>query len=428
MNVLVCDDIAERGEDVVKRIQGGGQPDPQTLIGNSLSAELKTLFGRMRSCKADPAHYSAEASLFDWADIVILDNNLAYLHNDDGPPLTAESIAGYIRAFTKARYIVSLNMNPDVDFDLRYLVGDFSTRADLAINTEHLENRALWTGVPSDATNGFYPWYWPQLITVAERRSQQIEFVQGHLDEPVLSAFDFDANAVEFLSLHARGALSPEAATSEPAKAGGKALRDVTFRDVFLHKDRSLPFKEDRTVLEATARDGNTAVRDLIARVVAADIDLWFRRDVVGPQEPLVDVPHLVIRLPFLLGDKAGQLDEWNRTVAALASPHGLETSLFDDHVTKAKFTHEIWTQRACFWWSQLKSDEKLNERFFTPKGQQWADVVFCEDQSLFCEGSPTGGKTPPVEFTAEFEGAWNRRYIAKLEHIRYAPRTRLAV
>ena len=47
---------------------------------------------------------------------------------------------------------------------------------------------------------------------------------------------------------------------------------------------------------------------EIIARVVAAYIDRWFRRDVLGPQEALVDLPHLLMRLPFLLGEKAGDL------------------------------------------------------------------------------------------------------------------------
>ena len=79
-------------------------------------------------------------------DIVVLDNNLAALEVS-GARQTAESIAGYIRAFTNIPYIVSLNKNPEVDFDLRYLLGDYQTQADVALNTDHLANRALWRGL-----------------------------------------------------------------------------------------------------------------------------------------------------------------------------------------------------------------------------------------------------------------------------------------
>ncbi len=430
MTILVCDDVPTRGEDFYRRIRSAVHEEPMSLMGDALSAQLKSLFARVRVCRdKDSARtYRHEASPFDEADVVVLDNNLAYLHADsDGPPLTAESIAGYIRAFTSARYIVSLNMNPDVDFDLRYLVGDFSTRADLAINTEHLDNQALWSGRVADAKDGFLPWYWPTLGTVAEQRAKQIEFVREHLDKPVLQVFGFDDASIDLLSLHARGALSPEAARSAEARDGDVPLEDVTFRHVFCSKDRSLPVKDDRLLLDEAERGGNVAIRDVISRVVAADIDLWFRRDVLGPQEPLVDIPHLLLRLPFLLGDRSAEPDEWNNAMLQATPPYGIERDLYDGHIAKASFEHGIWVQRPAFWWSKLKADDKLNERFFAAKGQLWADVAFCEDQSAFRRTSAEG-RQAPVEFAAEFEGAWNRRFIAKLEAVRYAPRTRLAV
>lgn len=430
MTILVCDDHPKRGDDFVKRIRSAIQEDPRSLMGDALSTQLKSLFGRVRACrdKDTARHYKAEASPFDEADVLVLDNNLAYLHGDnDSPPLTAESIAGYIRAFTSARYIVSLNMNPDVDFDLRYLVGDFSTRADLAINTEHLDNKALWSGRVGDAKDSFLPWYWPPLGTIANQRAKQVEFVREHLDEPVLRVFGFDDGSVDLLSLHARGSLSPEAASNAEARHGGVPLEEVTFRHVFLSKDRSLPLKDDRLLLNEAERGGNAAIRDVISRVVAADIDLWFRRDVLGPQEPLVDIPHLLLRLPFLLGNRSAEPDEWNRAAQQTSPPYGIEQDLYDGHISKAAFEHGIWVQRPAFWWSKLKADDQLNERFFAAKGQQWADVAFCEDQSAFRSASAEGGQSP-VEFAAEFEGAWNRRFIAKLGSVRYAPRTRLAV
>ena len=112
----------------------------------------------------------------------MIDNNLTHLKVSGGR-LTAESIAGYIRAFTTGTYIISVNKNPDVDFDLRFLIGDYNTRTDLALNETHLGNRALWTGDPRDADDGFIPWYWPHLDGVAKRRKEQIAFVHERLDE-----------------------------------------------------------------------------------------------------------------------------------------------------------------------------------------------------------------------------------------------------
>jgi hypothetical protein len=165
-----------------------------------------------------------------------------------------------------------------------------------------------------------------------------------------------------------------------------------------------------------------------MSRIVAADIDLWFRRDILGPQEPLVDIPHLLMRMPFLLGKRANDVNEWNKSAAADKPPYGLEQKLYDDHLAKVKFEHDVWVPVACFSWPKLKADEKLNELFFTAKEGDWADVVFCEDRSAFFERSPKNGGVVPTEFPAEFEGPWSRRHVARIDGVQYAPRSRFAI
>src|SRR5207244_1753722 len=118
---------------------------------------------------------------------------------------------GYIRAFTSTPYIISLNKNPDIDFDLRYLIGDYATRADVALNTHHLSNIALWTGDQKKAKSGFLPWYWPRLDKVSDRRRKQVEFVRKYLDDSIMTTFGFDDEAIGFLSPRATGSLSPKA-------------------------------------------------------------------------------------------------------------------------------------------------------------------------------------------------------------------------
>jgi hypothetical protein len=113
----------------------------------------------------------------------------------------------------------------------------------------------------------FRPWYWPRLKDVAARRRQQIDFVQRRLDKPILSSFNFPKGAVEVLSRHAAGALSPSASLYS-----GDVER-VTFRDVFSAWGRSLPAEDDRDNLIKKGAGG------IIARVVAADLDFWFRRE-----------------------------------------------------------------------------------------------------------------------------------------------------
>jgi len=429
MKILVCDDQPERCKDFVDKIPRAGQPhvDVLPLAGDKLTEELMKLFHNANACLNDPKNCKPTGkSVFDDTDIVILDNNLAHL-KVEGARLTAESIAGFIRAFTVAPYVISLNKNPDVDFDLRFLVGDYSTKADLALNTEHLAIRALWSGSRGDPKDGFLPWYWPTLTTVVKRRRDQIDFVRKHLDDSVVEMLGFDDEAIGFLSLHAKGALSSEAG-SDGMGEGGHQFKKLTFRHVFLAKDRSLPSKTEREDISNAERNGNKALRDIIARVVAADVDLWFRRDVLGPQEPLVDIPHLLVRFPFLLGSSANDINEWNKCISASDAPYGLDQKLYDDYLAKRKFAHSMWAPTTCFWWPKLKADEKFNEYFFKPKEVEWADVVFCEDRSAFLERAPKNEGTPPVEFPAEFEGSWRGRYISRIPRVQYAPRSRLAL
>lgn len=425
MRVLVCDDKEDRGKEHIGNIQDVGQGiDISHRLGDKLTVEVKALFERVDSCLKDPKKCKEGKKLiFDDMDVVILDNNLAHLHIK-GTRLTAESIAGYVRAFTSAPYVVSLNKNPNVDFDLRYLVGDYATHADLALNTNHLPNRALWTGNLADAMDGFLPWYWPCLTTIAGRRREQIAFVKAHLDKPVFSSLDIPKMAHDFLSLHARGALYPLAEPDGGGNADSKPLEAVTFREVFLARDRSFPAEEDRKNLHDVAND---EISTIISRAVAADIDLWFRRDVLGPQEALVDVPHLLARVPFLLGKRSGDIQEWQKTIRTNAAPFGLDPELYGKHLAKTKFKHDMWVPSPALWWAELKGDEKLDALFFEAKQEEWPDAVFCEDKSIFVERLPKNGAAP-TEFSAEFEGSWGRRYVAKIESTRYVPLSRFAV
>ena len=416
MKVLVCDDHKRHGEQVRRRIEEKTGHDTEILSETGLKREIKGFFERVRSVlKGEPSTPVAEdaASAFTSNfDLAILDNNLSTLEFD-GARQTAESIAGYLRAFGNIPYIVSLNKNPHVDFDLRYLVGDYQTQADLAVNDEHLSNPALWTGDPKDASDdGFLPWYWPSLNDAVERRRQQIRFVEGHLDEPIVESLGFPSFASNYLSRHARGELSPDAAS---------ATR-ITFSRFFVDSCRSLPIRKERKQL--AARHGAAAL-GVMSRVVAGELDRWFRRDLLASQDLLVDLPHLLMRMPFLLGSHANDVQRWNEVVTATEPPYGLSAELYETHLAGARFAHDAWIKPPGFWWKELKSNSELTQRFFRDDSP-WAEVVFCEDRSLFTP-IESEGHQGPWEFSAEFEGAWNRRHVARLKGKHYTPRSRLA-
>ena len=431
MKVLVCDDLPEKDRGFEETIENARQPDIITkrLCGNSLKRELSTLFDNAEKVlsKDENLNNLQTTEFDDEVDLVILDNNLAHLHIQ-GARLTAEAIAGYIRAFSSAPYIVSINKNPDIDFDLRYLVGDYTTRADLSLNTRHLSNPALWTGRRAEASRGFLPWYWPKLQNVGAKRHEQIKFIKEHLGKNIGESFGISTDDFNFLSRQARSLLSQAEGMRETDPKGDETSgMTATFREVFLASSRSLPNEEERRILNAKSEQNKDGIEVIMARIIASDIDLWFRRDVLGPQEVLVDLPHLLMRMPFLLGNDAGDIESWNAVVDARKSPpFGLNEALFADHLESEWFNQCAWADQPCFWWSRLRENDELNA-FFSTVGMNWAEAVFCEDRSEFLPRDTEDEARAPLEFVTQFECSWNRRFVAGIEGVRYVPRVRFA-
>ena len=434
MNVLICDDLVEDDLEFEKAITAANQSHIKVrrLTGVNLKSQLGTLIEKADSILSENDHGNTiQETEFDKdIDLVILDNNLAHLRIQ-GARLTAESVAGYIRAFSSTPYIVSINKNPEVDFDLRYLIGDYTTRADLALNTHHLSNPALWTRDLKDAKREFLPWYWPKLSDVATRRRRQIEFVEVHLDDAVTATIGFTPDDYRALSRQARSLLS-EAEDTRNAGFSPDALSgfSATFREVFLTSSRSLPNRDERKFLNAKCESGpdRQEFQRIMAKIIAADVDFWFRRDILGPQEVIVDLPHLVIRMPFLLGDNVANIESWRKVVMPdiSGSPFGLDGAMVSTHLEDARVQSEIWGPCPCFFWSRLSDDDQLSSYFYE-NNVDWPEVVFCEDRSDYLPLKPAAESLRPREFVSQFEGSWNRRYVSRIEGVRYAPKTRFA-
>ena len=427
-NILICDDVPQSFTRI-KRALGGGH-EVTRLVGDKLQIEIETLFQSISTALSSEHEHCADqdvmgGSVFDGIDVAIIDNNLSELRLV-GERLTAEAMIGYVRAFTDIPYIVSLNKNPDVDFDLRYMVGDYQTHADLALNTRHLSYRALWqNGLEESGADVFAPSYWPNLHEVALPRRKLIEKIESRLDDPILEVLDFSANSLDALSRHAKGALSPKAITDE-------SLREVTCIGFFKSACRSLPPKERKALADSVHRGSLYA--KAIARLVAADLEKWVRRDALAPQDVLIDLPHLLARMPFLLGKDADDVRKWNGALNRGTVDEGALEVVSDaatkERIGQARFTaHGMYMRWPCFWWRDLKDDDRLSELFFS-SGDQWADAVFCEDVSRFVDLSASDGDDADSaqEFEAEFDGAWSRRYVRQLPRKLYSPRSRLAI
>ncbi len=268
-NILVCDDETTAFQRTKSKLDA--KCEVQGLVGSKLREALKTLFEAVRVYLSDEANgqvkdLSAASAAFKDFDVAILDNNLWAL-NLDGVTLTAESLIGYLRAFTNIPYIISLNKNPDVDFDLRYLIGDYQTHADLALNTDHLSYRVLWQSrldTRDFRTDVFAPSYWPNINEVSGPRRDLIKTLEGRLDEPVLEVLSFPEQYWELLSRHAKGAISPLATTNQD-------LSTVNCIRFFKKSCKSLPPREVK-ILYRRACKGDPYARSSIARSVAADL------------------------------------------------------------------------------------------------------------------------------------------------------------
>ena len=409
MRILICDDKPSQCERTKKAIDSRGEVEG--LAGTRLKDGLTALFGSVSGVLNGSATSGErlQGTEFDGFDLVIVDNNLTGLELD-GARLTAETIIGYLRAFTDSQYIVSLNKNLHVDFDLRYLFGDYQSLADVALNAEHLANGRLWEG---NAGNGFAPWYWPSVADVVDRRGEQIDFLATNFKRPVWEALGFPPEAEDYLSLRAKSPLSSTELD----------MREASF-EVFFDSSRVLPPAEIKTLKELAGKEVDFA-RRAILQISAYEVDRWLRRDVLGTQDVLIDLPHLVAQMPFLLGEHASDLGCWNEVVTSDEPPYGLDELLFEKHLRPARFDHSMWVPGPCFWWPSLKSDDALTERFFAADGD-WPDAVFCEDVSRFVRITGEGDPDSPQEFEAEIEGSWTRRYIAYVGDYLYSPRSRV--
>ncbi len=406
MNILICDDKLKQAEKTKREIISRGSVN--TLAGEELKETLTSFLGSVSSVLGGSIGTDSEFERsFDGLDVLIVDNNLTDLQMD-GARLTAETIIGYLRAFTDTPYIISLNKNPHVDFDLRYLFGDYQSLADLALNTRHLSNCRLWEG---KSEGEFAPWYWPRLEDVAARRRKQETFIEENFDRPVWEALGFPEEADEYLSLRAKSHLS----------SADQNEREASF-EVFLDTSRALPPAEIKLLKDLATKE-NTSARRAVNRISAYEVDRWLRRDVLGTQDVLIDFPHLLSQMPFLLGDNAEKLDSWNAVLANEESPFGLHERLFERHLIPARFGHDMWVPGPCFWWPSLKSDDALTELFFNAKGN-WPDAVFCEDVSRFVPVKDEVNS--PLEFESEIEGSWTRRFIAYVDDYLYSPRSRI--
>lgn len=409
LKILVCDDRPEQCERTVRALEGHGNID--VFDGTKLREALEQFFNAISDVLNENSMSPVTElhTAFDGYDIIVMDNNLTALELQ-GARLTAENVIGYLRAFTNTPYFVSLNKNLFVDFDLRFLIGDYQSLADIALNTKHLSNNWLWERVKP--VDGFSPWYWPHLPTAAARRRLQIEFVKERFKESVWDALCFPDTADEYLSMRAKSALKPHS---------DQSYRDTTFQS-FLDASRTLTPAERKTLSEKCDHE---LVSQAISRVSAYEVDRWVRRNLLTNQDVLIDIPHLVAQMPNLLGEEAAVLEQWNETTHSVNVPFNFEADVYERFLSTIRFSQDVWAPTPCFWWPEVKNNDELMQTFYSSKAE-WLDAVFCEDISLFLDLNDASDSSKAREFESEIEGSWGRRYIANVDGVRYSPNSRI--
>ncbi len=399
-SVLVCDDEPTSADEWLENISAALPGETYNLLPRpspeSISAAIRMLLSRREALR--DKHARPEGScLFDGVDVLIVDYDL--LHIDEANTRhTGEGVARLARAFSTAGVIVVLNQYAEAQFDLS-LRGHIESHADLNVDGRLVGHLGLWRCGPWEQ---FRPWHWPVLVdAVISFRSRAANLASNaNLSHPISEALGMFPPDGARLSDTAFGFLAPGAESFD-------ALAQTTFEGFIRANSAAVDTRDADELL--------THDPEACARIAACRVAKWLEREVLGPQDVLIDIPHLIQRCPFLLRGDIQDLETWNRAVFGGA-----------EHVSplvpkEAWFSAENWLSRPALWWRRIEAAEIIREARNKFDFAQAPDFVFVEDASKFVPLSDA------VEFRAGFHNAFDRRFVRKFPDIRYAPQRRFA-
>ena len=335
--------------------------------------------------------WKGEHCLFDKIDILIIDYDLMHI-GDDNTEYTGESLARLARMFSNCSVVVVLNQFDQLDFDLS-LRGHLASHADLNIDVKHLATPGLWQIPP---WVGYRPWSWQTLSQAVETQRARESAMNKALDRPIVEMFGMQLDDVSRLSDSAFGFIAPNA--DDFANLEKQTLRSFLSTTADGLDSRSLV----ETDLSAAVRFG------------AARIGKWLEREVLGPQDVLLDVPHLLQRFPFLLGKDVANVRAWNE---AMHRSDRLKNVIDDSYW----FQPAECLSRPAVWCQRLEADENIKELRAQFDYSSAPDIAFMEDCSVFADIADG------QEFRAGFHNAFDRRFVKRLDGVRYGPQRRFA-
>ena len=360
-------------------------PDPKTVRSGAQELLLR------RSDLRQGRKRIRKRCIFDDIDILVIDYDL--LHIDEAnAQYTGEGLGRLVRMFTECAVIVVVNQYPQAHFDLR-LRGHLESHADLNMDAELIAVPGLWREPP---WTGFRPWRWQTLNAAVRTQRARQKVVATKFSQSVLDTVGMRSEDASRLSDFAFGFLSPSANRFQ-------SLREATFQS-FLN-DAS----DGRDIRSLAESD-----REAATRVASARIGKWLEREILGGQDVLIDIPHLLQRFPFVLGDTVADLDIWN---SAVHDPEVVARVVEED----AWFARNEILSRPAIWTSRFQADTNVREMRATFDFASVPEFVFVEDRSVFVKLSEA------MEFRAGFHNVFDRRYIARVDGISYGPQRRLA-
>ena len=392
-SVLICDDdyrLAAKCVEQVRKIAPKNYKIRDAPSTDKVRHAVNVLLRRRKTMHGDDPG-EREKCLFDQNDILIIDYDLI-LVDDDRTQHTGEGIGRLARMYSDCAVVVVFNQYDQFDFDLS-LRGHLESHADLNLTVELLEMPGLWTESP---WQGFRPWSWQTLAKAVESQRARETTFRRNLDKSIVDTFGIEADDALGMSDSAVGFIAPKARDFD-------GLRAMTFRS-FLSMTAA-----SRDVESLLSSDESAAVR-----FGAARIGKWLDREVLGPQDVLIDMPHLLQRFPFLLGQEVGNVEAWNATIH---KKDGLKQHIDNSYW----FEPAICLSRPAVWVRRLEADPKFSEQRSDFDYSLVPDVVFMEDCSVF-EDISRG-----TEFRAGFHNSFDRRYVKIIRDMRYGPQRRFA-
>lgn len=419
IKIVVCDDRERQCNDIADAIAKVVRQDVERLYGEDLVVAVENLTTRANDILE--GNDKLTDTVFDDTDLAFIDYRLEELPKAGSFLPTAENIIGSIRAFAGARFIVSVNVLPEIDFDLKELFGAHESTADFSIEARNVANPVLW-GQRNDA-DGFHPSYWPVLLDAAhrldaaQRRVEQIKWVESNLAKTVLTSLGFGDVRKDRLPTEALSSLFPRQDTDD--------VSTLDYLKLFSTAGEGLTKKQVDEISKGWKDRDKPRLSKIVCRMCAYKIERWLRLHLLAPQDILVDLPHLVQRAPHVLGpERLNDIGAWNQTagIKTWEDAAKLIDPKFAELIERAIFDGwEIWFGHPVFWWPDLMENDEivwpdLGEDIKLP------DFVFCEDMSVFVDDE---NYRP---FVIHQASAHRIRYVRKLEGRVYAPSSQFAL